>query len=179
MTFSRPPDTPLERALYRAPIWIYRLGLGSLLGRRFVLLTHRGRNSGEARQAVLEVVGRNDATGALLVASGYGGRSQWFRNIRREPKVLFQTGRHRHRGTAELLPPEESSAALAHYARRHPGSARGLLRALGHGDDPSSRLLEELGADPENGIPIVRLSPSVPPRPNDLLGEAPVDVVPR
>jgi hypothetical protein len=61
MKLSQPPRTRLQRALARAPIWFYRLGLGGLLGHRFVLLTHTGRNSGRPRQVVLEVVGRREA----------------------------------------------------------------------------------------------------------------------
>ena len=42
MKLARPPRTRLRRALFRAPIWLYRLGLGGLLGGRFLLLTHTG-----------------------------------------------------------------------------------------------------------------------------------------
>ncbi|MGW5879715.1 nitroreductase family deazaflavin-dependent oxidoreductase [Nocardiopsis terrae] len=162
MTFAQPPKDPLQRALLRAPIWIYRLGLGDLLGERLVLLTHRGRTTGEARQAVLEVVGRNDNTGAVLVASGFGNRSHWFRNILEEPRVLFQVGGRRRRGTAELLPPEESGQVLAHYAQRHPRAASALMRGLGHDVDGGLRDYERIGSDPVNGVPVVRLLPDAP-----------------
>lgn len=52
MMFSHPPRTRMQRALFRAPILLDRLGLGGLLGHRFLLLTHTGR----PRQVVLEVV---------------------------------------------------------------------------------------------------------------------------
>lgn len=163
MSLAQPPTTPARRALFRAPIWLYRLGLGGLLGRRFVLLTHRGRTSGEARQAVLEVVGRNDATGTVLVASGYGRRSQWFRNVRAQPRVLFQVGGERHRGTAAVLAPKESGEVLAHYARQYPEAAVALMRGLGHEVDGSPESFARVGAD-DDGIPVVRLSPDDPPR---------------
>ncbi|WP_017590007.1 nitroreductase family deazaflavin-dependent oxidoreductase [Nocardiopsis ganjiahuensis] len=159
MTFTQPPQDPLQRALFRAPIWLYRLGLGAVLGNRFVLLTHRGRSTGEARQAVLEVVGRNDTTGAVLVASGFGKRSQWFRNIRVEPRVLFQVGNRRQRGTAETLPPEESGRVLAHYAQKHPQAAAALMRGLGHDVGEGVGEYERIGSDPVDGIPVVRLLP--------------------
>ncbi|NYH54744.1 MULTISPECIES: nitroreductase family deazaflavin-dependent oxidoreductase [Nocardiopsis] len=163
MSFARPPATPARRALFRAPVWLYRLGLGGILGDRFVLLTHRGRTTGEARQAVLEVVGGNDATGTVLVASGYGSRSQWFRNILREPRVLFQVGGRRRRGTATVLSPEESGQVLAHYAQRRPRTAMALVRGLGHEVDEGPESFERVGSDPENGVPIVRLAPDDPP----------------
>ncbi|MFC4565792.1 nitroreductase family deazaflavin-dependent oxidoreductase [Nocardiopsis mangrovi] len=157
MTFSAPPRTPLARALYRAPILVYRAGLGGLLGGRFVLLTHIGRTSGRARHVVLEVAGHT-GDGAYLVASGYGARSQWFRNVVRRPRVRFQVGRRRFEGTATPLDPAESGRRLAEYARRRPRSARSLMRALGHGDPGHDGYLR-LGADRERGIPIVELRP--------------------
>lgn len=147
----------LQRALFRAPLLLYRLGLGGLLGSRFVLLTHIGRRSGLPRQTVLEVVGRED--GCYLVASGYGGRAQWFRNIRAQPRVRFQVGRHRFEGRAEPLPPAESGRRLATYARRHPRTAAALMRMIGHEMDGSAAAYERLGADPEHGIPLVALRP--------------------
>jgi hypothetical protein len=39
-----------------APVSLYRLHLGWLLGHRFLLLTHTGRRSGLRRQTVLEVM---------------------------------------------------------------------------------------------------------------------------
>lgn len=158
--FAQPPTTPTARALFRAPVWLYRLGLGRLMGSRFLLLTHKGRTTDEARQAVLEVVCRNDSTGSVLVASGYGSRSQWFRNIRCEPRVLFQVGGRRHRGTAVVLSPRESGEALAHYAQNHPATAMTLMRGLGYEMDGSPESFERVGADTENGIPIVRLAPA-------------------
>lgn len=76
MKLTRPPRTRAQRAVARAPIWLYRLGLGGLLGHRLVLLTHTGRTTGRARQVMLEIVGRDEESGGYLIASGYGTRSQ-------------------------------------------------------------------------------------------------------
>jgi hypothetical protein len=66
------PPRGLARLAWRAPIWFYRLGLGGLLGQRFVLLNHIGRRSGQPRQAVVEVVRHDKRTGTYIVASGFG-----------------------------------------------------------------------------------------------------------
>ncbi|WP_236700374.1 nitroreductase family deazaflavin-dependent oxidoreductase [Allosalinactinospora lopnorensis] len=160
LTFSEPPRTPVKRAIYRAPIWCYRLGLGGLLGHRFVLLTHIGRKSGRPRQVVLEVAGYHRESGGFLVASGYGARSQWFRNILHRPRVRFQIGWRRYEGTARPLPAEESGRSLAEYARRHPRAAASLLRALGLYVDGSAANYERVGSDPEHGVPVVLLRPA-------------------
>lgn len=43
---ERKPPTGLSRILFRAPIWLYRRGLGWLLGKRFLLINHIGWKSG-------------------------------------------------------------------------------------------------------------------------------------
>lgn len=153
-----PPRSGWRRAVLRAPITLYRLGLGGLLGHRVVLLTHTGRVSGTPRQVVLEVVGRGEEPDSYLIASGYGERSQWFRNILATPAVRYQVGARKHQGTAVPLPPEESGRRLADYASRHPRTAAKLMSALGHA--PSTRAdFEALGADRHDGVPLVTLRP--------------------
>jgi deazaflavin-dependent oxidoreductase (nitroreductase family) len=153
---TEPPRGRLRRALARAPIQLYRLGLGALLGRRFLLLTHTGRTTGRRRQVLLEVVGRHP-DGGHLVASGYGNRAQWFRNIRADPRVRVQVGWRRWPATARVLAPAESGRHLADYAARHPRTAAALLRGLGHHVDGSAAAYERIGSDPEHGVPLVLL----------------------
>ena len=109
-----------RRALARAPIALYRAGLGVLLGHRMLLLEHIGRSSGERRHAVLEVTDR-PAPGHYVVVSGFGERAQWFRNVVAEPRVRVSVGRRRAvPATAHRLPQERAAALLADYPRRHP-----------------------------------------------------------
>jgi deazaflavin-dependent oxidoreductase (nitroreductase family) len=159
MRTAHPARHALSRALVRAPILAYRCGLGPLFGRRLVLLTHVGRTTGRPRQAVLEVVGRGEAPGSYLVASGYGARAQWFRNVLMYPEVSYQLGWRRRDGWAYPLPSAESGRRLAEYATRHPRSATALMRMLDHDVDGSPASYESLGADAEHGVPLVLLTP--------------------
>ncbi len=163
MRTTGPARRGFSRALVRAPILAYRCGLGALLGGRFVLLTHVGRTTGSPRQVVLEVVGRGEAPGSYLVASGYGARAQWFRNVLAHLEVTYQVGRCRRDGWAYPLPSAESGRRLADYARRHPRTAAALMAMVGHDIDGSPAAYERLGADAEYGVPLVLLSP--PPAP--------------
>ena len=111
-----------SRRLMRAPIWLYRAGLGFVFGSRLLLLEHIGRTSGARRYVVLEVVDRSTPD-VYVVASGFGTRSQWFRNVRANPQVRVAVGRHRLTpATARQLPPVEASTSLQAYAARHPRS---------------------------------------------------------
>jgi hypothetical protein len=59
-------------ALLRAPAYLYDWGLGGVLGRRFVRLTHAGRRSGRCYRTMLEVIGEGRAAGELFVMVGLG-----------------------------------------------------------------------------------------------------------
>jgi deazaflavin-dependent oxidoreductase (nitroreductase family) len=148
--------TGLSRLLWRAPIWLYRLGLGGLLGSHFVLLNHVGRKSGQPRQTVLEVVDRDEETGAIMIASGFGKGSDWYRNILKQPDVTIQLGRKKIAVTAVLLTPAASGQAMVDYAHRNPRAAKQLMRLVGYNVEGSDDEYFELGRDQ---VPFITLYP--------------------
>lgn len=140
------------RRLMRAPIPLYRMSLGWLFGNRLIMIEHRGRVSGERRFVVVEVIGfeRN----AVRVASGFGTRSQWYRNIRANGVAYISIGRFRRvRARARLLDREESARRLAEYAEAHPQAWRHLRSAMGvlQGKDPDIPVVEFV--PPWRGMP--------------------------
>jgi deazaflavin-dependent oxidoreductase (nitroreductase family) len=120
------------RLAFRLPIGLYRIGLGWLFGTRFVLLTHTGRKSGLPRQTMLEVVRYEKASGACIIASGWGFISDWFKNISANPKVFFQVRNKRSPGIAERLSPDEAGQELLDYAHRYPMAFRELVHFMGY-----------------------------------------------
>lgn len=135
-----------NRTLVRSPVRLFRAGLGPLLGKRFLMLEHVGRRSGFARYVVLEVLASPDAD-TLLVASGFGERAQWFRNVTATPACHVWHGRDRRRpATALVLPAEDRDRVLADYRRDH---ARAWQVLAG--------VVAEAGVDPAR-IPIVQLN---------------------
>ena len=109
-----------NRALMRAPIWLYRARLGFLFGSRMLMLEHVGRKSVVKRYVVLEVIG-HPAPDTYVVASGFGERAQWFRNLMAHPRVHVSVAGHRPRAaTARRLSMAEADAVLAGYLSRHP-----------------------------------------------------------
>lgn len=152
----------LQKALMRAPVWLYRLGLGWLLGRRFLLLNHLGRKSGRRRQAVLEVAAYDRATRTYYVASGWGPRSDWYQNLRSTPEATLQVGVRRLAAQAELLTPEASGQAMVDYAHRYPVVAQRIARFCGYEVDGSDESCFALGRDavPFVALRVVRRGPS-------------------
>lgn len=112
----------LLRFFLRAPLALYRLGLGWMLGGRFLKLTHMGRISGMKRETVLEVVKRDAVTGIIYVASGWGENSNWLLNVTEDPRVGVEFRRESYGARARRLDLEESAEVLADYARRYPKS---------------------------------------------------------
>lgn len=109
-----------SRHLMRAPIWIYKARAGALFGSRILLLEHIGRKSGAPRHAVLEVID-HPSPDTYVVASGFGRKAQWFRNIAANPRVRVYAGSHAPRpAAARVLDQHEADRTLADYRSRHP-----------------------------------------------------------
>jgi deazaflavin-dependent oxidoreductase (nitroreductase family) len=134
------------RWLVRAPILLYRAGLGFVFGSRLLMLEHTGRASGARRYVVLEVVER-PGRDEYIIVSGFGPRAQWYRNILAAPAVRVSCG-FRRRVAAEATPlsDDSSAAVLRRYAEAHPRAwanlRAGIEAAVGH---------------PVQGLPMVSL----------------------
>ncbi len=125
------PRRGLWRWLFKTPVWLYRLHLGGGLGRRFLLLEHRGRKSGRRYRTVIEVVKDDPTQEAYYVVSAFGERSDWFRNIRAHPHVTITVGTRRTPARSLVLSPEAGAQILMDFARRHPKEVEILTRMLG------------------------------------------------
>ncbi len=150
------PPTGIKRFMFRAPIWLYSIGLGGIMGGQFLLLKHTGRKSGQPRQAVLEVVDYDPETGDFFVASGFGKKSDWYLNVLKTPEVTIQVGNNLMPATALPLTPDESGKAMVNYAHRNPRAAKELMRLCGYEVDGSDADYFIMGQDV---IPFIMLSP--------------------
>jgi deazaflavin-dependent oxidoreductase (nitroreductase family) len=109
-----------SRPLMRAPIWIYKARAGAVLGSRVLMLEHVGRKSGARRYVVLDVVD-HPTPDTYLIASGFGEKAQWFRNIQADPRVrVFAGSRAPASATARVLTQPEADRALQTYISRRP-----------------------------------------------------------
>lgn len=117
---TKHPPKGLLRWFLRAPIVLYRFGLGWMLGGRFLMLTHTGRVSGLERETVLEVVKRDEATGTIYVASGWGDKSNWLLNIEKNSRVGVRFRRESYVARARRVGIGEAAEVLTEYAERYP-----------------------------------------------------------
>jgi len=121
---------PVLRGLLRAPVWLYRCGLGWTLGHRFLLLTHTGRRSGRRYQTVVEVVAFDRHAGEAVVMSGFGATADWYRNIRHASPAEVRIGRRRFQPTVRFLEAEEAVSVMADYEYRNRWAAPVVRRVL-------------------------------------------------
>jgi deazaflavin-dependent oxidoreductase (nitroreductase family) len=120
------------RPLLKAPAILYRVGLGWVYGRRFLLLTHRGRRTGRIHRTVLEVVSYDAERREATVVSAWGRGSDWYRNLCAAGAVEVQIGRLRIRAPAHrFLTASEKHALIDRYRRQHRWAARILARLFG------------------------------------------------
>ncbi|NIM96212.1 MAG: nitroreductase family deazaflavin-dependent oxidoreductase [Anaerolineales bacterium] len=126
------PDPPrgVSRLFYRFPILMYRIGLGGFFGERFLLLEHIGRKSGLVRYAVIEIIRHDREEEAYLVVSGFGEKSDWYRNTSINPNVYIIVLRKRLPAKALELSRDRAKMEVLDYAERNPTVFRTLARSL-------------------------------------------------
>jgi deazaflavin-dependent oxidoreductase (nitroreductase family) len=147
------------RVAFRGPDQLYRHGLGFLLGRRFLRLTHVGRRSGTRYATVLEVVGYDPAVPELVVVSGFGARADWLRNLQGGGPAEVTVGRATFRAEHRMLGTDEAVAVFAEYERRNrviaPIVRRVLSWLLGWHYDGSPEARRRMAGQ----LPLVALRP--------------------
>lgn len=110
---------PVFKWLFKLPILQYRLGLGWMIGRYVLLLTTTGRKTGNPRQTPLEYE-YDKAHDRYRIAAGWGGNTDWYRNIKANPKVHVQVGRKEFDAVAEMASDEEVAQFMMYVSKRHP-----------------------------------------------------------
>jgi deazaflavin-dependent oxidoreductase (nitroreductase family) len=145
---------PVFKWLFKIPVLFYRVGL-PLFGDFILLLTHYGRKSGKLRHTPLEYR-REAGTGFRLIMAGWGGNTDWRRNIEVDPQVTVQVGREKYQAVAERLTDDEVAAFLVQAMQLNPRSARIWSRWAGEPVSP---------ADPDSALRAARCFPSYRLRP--------------
>jgi deazaflavin-dependent oxidoreductase (nitroreductase family) len=122
------PPTGFKLKLFRAPLYLYKLGLGFLFGERFIRLKHWGRISGELKETVIEVIDQDKSARKLFSASGFGKKSQWYKNIVADNNVFVTLKNTEYRAIARTVELDQAKEILLRYARSHPKAIKGVAR---------------------------------------------------
>ena len=132
----------------KLPLILYRLGLGWMLGKRFMHLTHVGRRSGKVYHTVLAVL-RFDEQSLEMFAVSPWSESNWYQNIQAAPALEVETGdirrgRVRYAPVQRNLTPEEIADALIAFRKQYPIFSRMVARIPGWKIDASYEEFLEL-----------------------------------
>jgi deazaflavin-dependent oxidoreductase (nitroreductase family) len=119
------PSHPLLKYGFKSPLLLWRLGLGPVFGRLFMILTTKGRKSGLPRHTPLEY---HIVNGRPHVVAAWP-QSDWYRNIQTNPLVTVQTAAGSESMVARRLTADDELSALFDYAESHP-TLRKIWEAL-------------------------------------------------
>jgi deazaflavin-dependent oxidoreductase (nitroreductase family) len=124
---TRLRPSPAFKAFFDAPRWFYNHGLGWMMGKRFMALSHVGRKSGIERKTVLEVAVYHRDSQEMIIASAFGPKADWYLNIKAKPAHLVQVGRKEYVPQQRFLEPEEARTAAEEFCRKHRLEARAAI----------------------------------------------------
>jgi deazaflavin-dependent oxidoreductase (nitroreductase family) len=116
--------------LFKLPVFLYRLNLGWLLGRRFMQITHVGRFSGKVRRTILAVLKFDAKTKEIFAVSAWKG-SDWYYNLQAAPALQVESGFDRYAPQQRELSAEEITTAFMEYRKSHPIFSRIVCRIPG------------------------------------------------
>ncbi len=120
--------------------FLYRAGLGRVVGRMVLLQTTTGRKSGLPRVTPLQY---EELDGAIYVASARGAKADWFRNILAERCVRVQIGAREFNALAEpVTDPCRIADFLELRLKRHPRMVGAILKSVGVPASPTRAELE-------------------------------------
>lgn len=170
----------LPRLVFRAPILLYRLGLGGMLGHQFLLLTHAGRRTGRVHETVLKVLHYDPVTRESIVASAWGTQTDWYRNLQARPALAVRTGGAWYVPHVRTVPLDEAFAVFQDWTQRQRRFAALMLGKIGLSWDVPEAARRAIVA----GFPFVAFRPAGAGEPqpaHGLTGSTPQEVaaVPR
>lgn len=159
-TFDRGRPNRFQRFFFKAPAALYRDGPAEIMRRRCVMmLTTTGRRSGQPRSNGISFMPLGDR---YIVFSGWGVRSDWYRNVLADPQVTIQVGSRTMQATAVPVADPERRRELMRQMKARSGQCgppqpmRAILQKLGIFDYEGEL---DLALKQGGALPVVELIP--------------------
>ncbi|GMQ79446.1 MAG: hypothetical protein BMS9Abin02_2037 [Anaerolineae bacterium] len=149
------PKAGWRKRMSKAPLQLWRLGLGPLLGQYLLILTHKGRKSGRIYHTMVEYHRLN---GNIYIPCAYGPQSDWYQNINAHPMVTVQTSKgSESMQAARVTNDQEILDVFSLFQRRDPPLTNLYLRTLDIEPNPDDVL------EHKDKIYWIRLTPADDP----------------
>jgi deazaflavin-dependent oxidoreductase (nitroreductase family) len=154
------PDTPIEKFIYKIPIFAWRFGLGPILGKYILIFTHIGRKTGVSRRTAVEF---HTINGMKYIPCAFGVKSQWYRNLLANPRVTIQSAD----GTEQMIAVrvkdnEELISVIDTIMERNPTMMKWYLDTLNIQHDRKDILVHK------QDLIFLRFDPTSDPTPRGL-----------
>jgi deazaflavin-dependent oxidoreductase (nitroreductase family) len=135
----------IVRQLLRAPMFLLALGLGwTLRPMKLLVLTTKGRKSGQERRTVLEYRRHGSK---LYVVSAWGSRPNWLNNLQADSTVTVQLGQKAIAAKASLVT-DSAEALRALYMFQRTGPVyEALLANMSNADSVDLRSLKRVAGE--------------------------------
>ena len=161
-TYLPYPDHPALKTLLKTPQFLWRLGLGKLVGQLFLILSTTGRTSGLPRRTAVEY---HKFNGQKCIAAAWP-QSDWYRNLQADPRVTLQSADGVEHVSARRITSEEDLTRVFQFVEENPLFRR-FWEGLGGPSDLEEFIKEKdrlhlLTFDPTE-------KPTPPPLEKDLL----------
>ncbi|MBM3181411.1 MAG: nitroreductase family deazaflavin-dependent oxidoreductase [Chloroflexi bacterium] len=126
ITIAYPSGWLLKQA-FKVPIPLWRMGLGFLVGKLFMILTTTGRKSGQPRHTAIEF---REYKGRKYVYCAFGEKADWYKNILTDPRVTIQTASGTEHVIARRITDEGELVEAFEFVAHNP-TMRRWVQALG------------------------------------------------
>ena len=128
-----PKNDPI-RALARSPLFLWRLGLGPIIGKYMMVITTKGRKTGKPHRVMTEY---HAMDGLKYAPCAFGEQSDWYKNLQADPYVTIQTAVGTERVLASRVIDDGELLEVYHLVHhRNAPMLIWYLKSLGIEDDP-------------------------------------------
>ena len=146
------PNNAWQQAMFKWPVQLWRLGLGPVIGKVMMIITHTGRNSGLPRRTMVEHYWQN---GRPYAVSGWGAQSQWVKNLLSDPRCTIQTAQGTESATAVRVNNDAELWNVYHlFMEKDPYLTKIFLAMVGIDEDPDDFVAHK------NRVYLFRFDPS-------------------
>jgi deazaflavin-dependent oxidoreductase (nitroreductase family) len=110
------PSFPILKYVLKSPVLLWRLGLGSIVGRRLMIMTTIGRKSGRLRHTAVEYHVYKDRKYVMAAWP----QADWYRNLADNPYLTIQTASASEEVSARRLSTDEELSEVYELVEQTP-----------------------------------------------------------
>jgi deazaflavin-dependent oxidoreductase (nitroreductase family) len=154
------PRQNWQKLAFKAPMLLWRMGLGPIVGKLIMVITTTGNKSKLPRHNMAEYY---TLDGRKYTVCAYGEKAAWYKNIKADPRVTVQTAEGTQNMKAvRVTEDQELNRVVDLFMRRNAVLTTRYLESLGIKSDRSDMLTKK------DRLYLLRFDPTDEPTPPGL-----------